>query len=127
MLTSYPPPPTTHTHNTTTTAVRPQFVRTLVARTDGFFDVSPTPKEIFAMLSPDGDAVPASVVLERMQINSEQFPEVVDGVTLYLPTYHAGGPEGEGMLTLDGLSLLLSDLYASRPQDYRAVVVSLFQ
>ena len=103
-------------------------MRTLVARTDGFFDVSPTPKEIFASLSPDGDdAVPASAVLERMQINSEQFPEVVDGATLYLPTYHAGGPEGEGMLTLDGLSLLLSDLYASRPQDYRAVVVSLFQ
>ena len=102
-----------------------QFVRTVVARTDGFFDVSPSPKEIFATFG--GDAVAASALLERMQINSEQFPEVVDGVSLYLPMYLAGGPEGDSLLTLEALSLLLSDLYASRPQDYEAVAKSLFQ
>jgi hypothetical protein len=98
-----------------------QFVRTVVAKTEGFAAASPSAKDLFDAMSGHGSIVPVDLLMESL--NGEEYPEVVEGISMYISAYSVEIP---GALTNSEFTLLLSDMYASRPQDYDMVITNVF-
>lgn len=105
----------------TTVLSADQFVRTVVAKTDGFATASPSSKDLFDTISGEGSIIPIDLFIESL--NGEEYPEVVEGISMYISAYSLEIP---GALTNSEFTLLLSDMYASRPQDYEVVVTNVF-
>ena len=96
------------------------FIRCVVARTDGFDQTMA--KDIFTMYAEGESIIPIDVLLS--QLDGEEFPEIVDGMGMYMTAYAMEQP---GNLTNEELSLMLSDMYASNPKDYQQVINRVFR
>ena len=100
-----------------------EFVRRIVARTDGFESVSPSPEEHFnRIFSEEADGVDIDFFIQK--VNKANFYEVVQGLSVYLIAYSREAP---GSITRREFSLLLKDFFASSPVHYDNVVIELFQ
>ena len=100
-----------------------EFVRRIVARTDGFESVLPSPDEHFnRIFSEEADGVDIDFFIQK--VNKKKFYEVVQGLSFYLIAYSR---EASGSITRKEFSLLLKDFFASSPVHYDDVVIELFQ
>ena len=100
-----------------------EFIRRVVARTDGFESVSPSPNEYFdRMFTAKADAVQASDLLRIM--NGSEYYEVIEGLKEYISAYCV---EVDTLIVRKEFILMLKDFYASASLDYEKVVTSLFK
>jgi hypothetical protein len=99
-----------------------KFIRFVVARTDGFEEMKPTPDELYDRLLSDSPAGPTiEALLEKM--NAEIHPEFVQGFSQYLSVYAQAEP---GFIGREEFRLILTDFYASAPLEYNEIIGSLF-
>lgn len=91
----------------------------MIARTDGF-DPS-VPADIFVDLFGGKADVGLAELSDR--INSLHFPEVAEGLQLYLDKYM----RPDGVFTLDEFVALHTDLYAGAPDAFADAVTKLWR
>ena len=100
-----------------------EFNRRVVARTDGFDAISPSPNEIFDHLfTSKADAVNVDDLIKVL--NGSEYYEVIEGLKEYICGYCM---EVKSLIVRKEFNLLLKDFYASASLDYENVIKSLFR
>lgn len=94
-----------------------QFIRTVVAKTDGFTDKHA--HDVYDKLLINNN----TIEYMRHLLSYDVHPEVAEGIALYLPAYSQVTPES---INRDEFAQLYSDIYASSPTLYAAAIENMW-
>jgi Ca2+-binding EF-hand superfamily protein len=99
------------------------FIRSVIAKIDGYELVSPSSEELFNSLYGESTV---GITVEHLikTFNSADYSEVVEGVSLYLNAYSLDTP---GVIIREEFDLMLNDFYCAIPFDYGKVLTHLFK
>jgi hypothetical protein len=100
-----------------------QFIRTVLAKSDGFGSAFPSPIQIFELLFGEGlGEISFDTLLDSF--NTEKYYEVVEGLSLYIFAYSVESPNS---ITRNEFALILSDFHASTQYNYQTILTNLFK
>ena len=80
-----------------------------------------TTGDVFEKFSSENKLISVSELVAKL--NSEVYPEVVEGIQLYSPGYTSDSPDN---FSLESFTLMLKDFYGSDPRNYLNVLKAVF-